>query len=80
MIANITDASNQVDWNLVRQGPYDNFTAPIPKKWIELDPRLSAVAKWRQKPTGTTPVLKAILKFYCSSTLDYRARHGILVE
>ena len=64
-------------WNLVwQEGSYDNHTAPGPThtpRGVRNDPKLGAASLMAPKASREDSRAQAILKFYRSISLDYRA-------
>ena len=77
--------TTQQNWNLVcKEGPYDNHTTlrtnPHPQGGFGVDPRIGAAALRAPTASRGDSNPHAILKFHHSSSLDYRACHGLPVR
>ena len=60
--------------------PHPTQDQPIPPKGFEIDSRIGVAAlRAPAAPSKEDSFPQAILKFHHSSSLDYRARHGLPV-
>ena len=60
--------------------PHPTQDQPAPPGGFEIDPRIGAAVTTAPAASKVDSCPQAILKFHSPSSLDYRARHGLLVS